>query len=192
MMNKKEALEKYRRARERGEVDEDIIPLLEHLNSLSEYYTTSSCSGRIAVLEIPEIGDKIHAKFLGKWHHEVTLDDVMGAIQKYQRGYLFLLVQSSIIHVVARGMESACTLMRIALESGFKYTHIKNIRGDRVMIEILSTENLNIPLGKDGKLIPDAETLAFFTEVANTTLRRVKKKLQLFEENIRNLLLSSS
>lgn len=32
----------------KGSVDEPIAPLVEYLNSVENYYTTSSCSGRIS------------------------------------------------------------------------------------------------------------------------------------------------
>ncbi|MBU4242426.1 MAG: hypothetical protein KKF52_04295, partial [Nanoarchaeota archaeon] len=34
-----------------GHIDEDIKPLLEKINKHKEYETTSSCSGRIVLLE---------------------------------------------------------------------------------------------------------------------------------------------
>ena len=33
----------------KGSVDQPIIGLVDHINSLDQYYTTSSCSGRIIV-----------------------------------------------------------------------------------------------------------------------------------------------
>lgn len=33
----------------KGSVDDAIVPMVELLNSMEEYYTTSSCSGRISV-----------------------------------------------------------------------------------------------------------------------------------------------
>ncbi|RLF92142.1 hypothetical protein DRN82_00495, partial [Thermococci archaeon] len=53
---KKEALMSLEIALRRGEVDEDIIPLLEKINSMENYFTTSSCSGRISVMEMPHFG----------------------------------------------------------------------------------------------------------------------------------------
>ena len=33
----------------KGSVDDAIVPMVKLLNSMDEYYTTSSCSGRISV-----------------------------------------------------------------------------------------------------------------------------------------------
>ena len=183
-MNRPEALKRYRMAKEKGLVDKDIIYLLEIINSSEAYYTTSSCSGRIGVMQIPGIGNKVQCVFLGKWHREVSYDEILGSIKNYKSGYLFLIVQSAIIHVVAKDIDSATALLKIAFESGFKYSSIKSISNSGVLVEILSTENLNIPLGKNGNLMVDDEYIMFSTDMANMTLRRIKQKLQKLERKI--------
>ncbi len=192
MMERKEALKKLEEARKRGEVDEDILSILEILNSSSHFYTTSSCSGRIVIMQLPEIGDKKNAVFLGKWHHEVGIEDILNSISNYSEGYLFMLVQSSIIHIVADSLQSAREIMRIALESGFKYTSIKVIKNNGTLVEILSAENLHIPLGERGELKIGYGEIEFFTKMANLMLRRIKQKLKIFEEKIKSSPLFSS
>ena len=43
----------------KGSVDEPIAELVSYINSLSDFYTTSSCSGRLAVVQevnaVPDI-----------------------------------------------------------------------------------------------------------------------------------------
>jgi len=70
--NKKNALQKLKIARSENKVDIDILPVIDILNSSNEYYTTSSCFGRIVLLELPVIGDKKNAKFIGKWHRTIN------------------------------------------------------------------------------------------------------------------------
>jgi len=69
--NKKNALQKLDKAKIENKVDIGILPILDIINSLNEYYTTSSCFGRIVLLELPVIGDKKNAKFIGKWHRTI-------------------------------------------------------------------------------------------------------------------------
>jgi len=188
-MGRKEALSKYAEAKSKGLVDSDIIPILDIINRSSKYYTTSSCSGRIVVMEIPEIGNKREASFLGKWHSTVNVEDIQMAILKYKSGLLYLLVQSSILHVVAENLEYGKILLNIAKNCGFKYSSIKGISEfGNVLIEILSTEHLAIPLGKDGSLKVCEEDISFFTEIANITLRRIKMKLSCLEKELLNSL----
>ena len=190
-MDKKEALEKYERAKRKGEVDNDIIPLLEKINSLHNFYTTSSCSGRIVFLNIPEVGNKKDAKFLCKWHKEVDKEELVDCLKKYKEHYLFFIMQSPIIHIVAYNLEWANKMIKIALSCGFKYTSIKKIEAKKILIEVLSTENLHIPIARDGKIRIDEKQLIFFLEIANKLLIRAKNKLKCLEEKISYLLSSS-
>lgn len=192
MMARKEALEKYKKAKSKGLVDEDIIQLLDRINSSESFYTTSSCSGRIVLLNLQKIGDKKDAKFLGKWHREVRYHELKEAIGEYREGYLFLLMQSPIIHLIARDMVHAKSILNISLQCGFKYTCIKGIERDAILLEILSTENLSVPVGEYGEIKVDEKELEFFLKIANQLLKRAKKKLTCLEERINYLLLSSS
>ena len=191
MMDKKETLEKYERAKRNGKVDKDIIPLLEKINSLHNFYTTSSCSGRIVLLNIPEVGDKKGAKFLCKWHREADKKELLECLKKYKENYLFFIMQSPIIHIVASNLEWADEMMKIALSCGFKYTSIKKVENKKILVEVLSTENLHIPIARDGKIMVDDEQLTFFLEMANKLLVRAKSKLKCLEEKISYLLSSS-
>jgi len=190
-MSREVAMRKYKLAKESGEVDIDIIPLLDKLNALEEYYTTSSCSGRIVIMEIPEVGDKINSKFLGKWHRQVNVSEVKEAIASYSSGNLYFLVQSAILHVVSKDINSAMKLIKIGKETGFKYSSIRVINDAGVLVELLSTEHLQIPLGTAGKLKVCSEDIAFFVTIANKLLARIKNKLSRLEEKISCLLPSS-
>ncbi|WP_048055286.1 hypothetical protein [Pyrococcus sp. NA2] len=185
---KKEALLSLEIALRRGEVDEDVIPLLEKINSKPNYFTTSSCSGRISVMEMPNFGDKVNAKWLGKWHREVSLEEVLKAIEKHKEGQLWLLVRSPILHVGARTLEDAVRLVNLAVSSGFKYSNIKSISDRKLIVEIRSTERLDVFLGENGKVLVSQEYIKKVVEIANSQLRRFKEKLKRLEENIANSL----
>jgi len=45
------------RLRLRG-ADEEIVPIISEINIFEGFFTTSSCSGRIVLISIPEIGAK--------------------------------------------------------------------------------------------------------------------------------------
>ena len=192
MMDRKTALEKYEIAKNTKKVDKDIISILEIINATQEYYTTSSCSGRIGIMEIPRIGDKVNAKFLGKWHWEVNFEELIRTISNYKNGELFFLVQSAIIHVVAKDIEHATIILKISRNVGFKYSTIHDIKQQGTLVEVLSTENLNVPIGESGELLVDEKYLRFLLKQGNETLRRIKQKLYNLETELKTLFLSSS
>ena len=182
---KKKALE---RLRIRG-ADEEVAEIIEVLNRLDDFYTTSSCSGRVALICIPEIGAKREAEFIGKWHRAVTKEEVSEAIKTPKKGEIWLISQSPILHVSCRGLEKAKTLLRIAIESGFKYSGIKAISKDngKVMVEIMSTERMDVPLGKDNEIFCSDTYIAYIVQKANFMLTRGKAKLKRFYYGLKGL-----
>jgi len=58
------ALKALRKAIDEEKLDEKILPVVEKINSISDYFTTSSCSGRMVILEVPSFGRKRKARFL--------------------------------------------------------------------------------------------------------------------------------
>ena len=181
---KKRALEKLRI----GGADEEVAGIIEKINSSEDFFTTSSCSGRIVLISIPEIGAKRAAKFVGKWHRPpVSREEVQEAIKlKGGEGItegreIWLLSQSPILHVACRDLEKAKALLRIAIESGFKYSGIKAISKDgKVVVEIVSTERMDVPLGKDGVMFCSEGYMDFILSKANFMLERGKGKLKRF------------
>ncbi|NQE44788.1 tRNA(Phe) 7-((3-amino-3-carboxypropyl)-4-demethylwyosine(37)-N(4))- methyltransferase 1 [ANME-1 cluster archaeon GoMg2] len=176
-------LEQKRRALERLRIkgaDDEVEGILEKLNSFESFFTTSSCSGRIALICVPEIGAKREAEFFGKWHRSVKIAEVLEALNSAEKGEVWLISQSPILHVSCMGLENAKVLLRIAIESGFKYSGIKAIsRGDeKVVVEIMSTERMDVPLGKDGVVFCSESYIDFILSKANFMLERGKRKLK--------------
>ncbi len=184
---KVKAMESLRRALEEDKVDRDIIPLLEKLNALESYFTTSSCSGRISVMEMPHFGDKLNSVWLGKWHREVSVEEVLEVVRKHKSGQLWFLVRSPILHVSARTMEDAVRLLNLAIGLGFKYSNIKSVSHKKLLVEIRSTERMDVPLGENGELWVGEEYIERIVRIANDQLRRFKGKLKKLEEDIERL-----
>ncbi|WP_297073016.1 hypothetical protein [Thermococcus sp.] len=184
---KARAMESLRRALEEDKVDHDIIPLLEKLNALESYFTTSSCSGRISIMEMPHFGDKLNSVWLGKWHREVSVEEVLVAVRKHKSGQLWFLVRSPILHVSARTMEDAVRLLNLAIGLGFKYSNIKSVSHKKLLVEIRSTERMDVPLGENGELWVSEEYIERIVKIANDQLRRFKGKLKKLEENLDRL-----
>jgi len=180
---KKKALVSLDRALDTGEVDTKIIPILDAINSLSCFYTTSSCAGRIMVLEVPSVGRKKEAKILGKWHHNINGQEVQECITTATRGQMWLLAQSPIFHVGVESMKDTDVLLSIAIRSGFKNSGIKT-KGKKIIVEITSTERVDAPLGKDGEMMCSNKYLKFLIENANYTIERGDKKIYRLTKNL--------
>jgi tRNA wybutosine-synthesizing protein 3 len=176
-MQREKALKQLSDARLEGKADEDIADLVDLINSNEGLYTTSSCAGRICVLETPKKHDKLESEWLGKWHKEVTLRDVKNALKKHKKHVAYLQSECPILHVVARNTEAAEKLLFVSQQSGFKRSGIQAINPDRVLLEICSTETMEVPLAEDGKILIDDDYLSYVVNIANVKFDSGREKL---------------
>ena len=186
MKAKREALVSLFTAMREGKVDEDIIDLLLLINSIRGIYTTSSCSGRIGIIEEPALGAKPLSRWLIKVHREMEFEEAKRALEKAREGLIFLKSQPPIFHVVAEDLERAKRLHELGLASGFKYTTFKVI-SNRYLVEINATEYLTAPLGRDGRVFVSDDYLRFALEIGNSMLRRSKGRLPRLMKNFEKL-----
>ena len=173
---KETTLQKLNESLKKGEVDEKVVSILDHINGYHSYITTSSCAGRIILLQLPEVGDKKKACFLGRWHDPITMDHIQVALSKYKEGQLWFIAQSPIFHICCRSFEDADRLLKTGISSGFKNSGFKSST-PRIIVELLSTERMDVPLAKqDFRFLVD-EYLEFLVKMGNELLIRSQKKL---------------
>ncbi len=184
LQGKKIALEKLKKAKIENKVDTGIEPILNIINQSNDYYTSSSCYGRIVLLEIPNIGDKKRAKFLGKWHRTIDIDELYSAVKMAKIGQIWLLSQSPIIHISAKTVDSADRLLKIAISCGFKNSGLKSL-GRKIVIEICSTERLDVPIGNDGILFCSKNHLELLTSISNEILKKSTEKMHKLEKELK-------
>lgn len=180
-MQKEHALSEYKAAVHAGDVDGVLIPLLNHVNSLSDFYTTSSCAGRITVLA--DDGSKDRSRLLGKWHSKVNFDDLCDAL-KLEESIVWFIYEPAIVHIVSRTLEGAMLLARIGRQSGFKRTGVQGFKDGRFVVEICSTEKIQTPVMEDGMRLVSDDYLKKLIELANLKFEKGGKKLARLEENI--------
>lgn len=71
------ALKSIQSAIEKRLLDDEILFLLQKINAVNDYYTTSSCYGWIVVSESTPDNKKKEYKFLRKWHWIVICEEVI-------------------------------------------------------------------------------------------------------------------
>ena len=180
---KESALKSLENACVEQKVDEGILQILDLINQIEGFYTSSSCAGRIVLLEIPQIGDKRGATFLGVWHRTIELKELKSAATNATKGVLWLLAQAPILHIGAQKLEFANMMVKTAISCGFKNSAIKSV-GKKIRIEICSTERLDAPIGRDGCLFCKAEHLLLLVEISNEVIERSRKKIDRFIKKV--------
>ncbi len=183
---REKALRQLREHREQGRVDEDILPLLDAINSVPWLYTTSSCSGRIQLAASPLPGDKGVMRILAKWHRPVNPGEVEAVIRATGEPNLWFAVHQPILHVAAESLEAARRVLVLARNTGFKHSGIQGL-GGRYMVEIMSMEKLEAPLRLRGLDLIDPALLPYLVEAADKMLLRAKARLHRLEEAFKEL-----
>jgi len=189
LVAKENALKSLETACATKKVDEGILPILNLINAIDGFYTSSSCAGRIVLLEIPTIGDKRGARFLGIWHRTIEPEELEAASRNATKGLLWVLAQAPILHIGVQTTELADTMIKTAVSCGFKNSAMKST-GKKIVIEICSTERLDAPIGRDGCLFCEKEYLSLLIEIANEVIERSREKLERFEKKLKNSTIS--
>ncbi|MDG6218470.1 MAG: hypothetical protein QCI00_03415 [Candidatus Thermoplasmatota archaeon] len=184
--HKKKAMEKFKEAVQEKKVDSSIHSLLQLINSMEHYFTTSSCAGRIVLLQLPELGDKKHAIFLGRWHRLITIDDVYTALTSYNEGQVWLFTQPPIFHIGCKHISAANDILNLGVSNGFKHSGIRSV-SDQIIVELRSTERMDMPLGHQGELLISKKTMHFLVDIANKTFHRSQKKLSRLIKGIKKI-----
>jgi tRNA wybutosine-synthesizing protein 3 len=180
---KESALNALEKACLEQKVDEGVLQILELINRIEGFYTSSSCAGRIVLLQIPQIGDKRGAKFLGVWHRTIEIKELKAAATNATKGVLWLLAQAPILHIGVQKLELANMMVKTAISCGFKNSAIKSV-GKKIRIEICSTERLDAPIGRDGYLFCKDEHLSLLVEISNEVIERSRKKIDRFIKKV--------
>ncbi|GIU69547.1 MAG: hypothetical protein KatS3mg002_0783 [Candidatus Woesearchaeota archaeon] len=175
----------------KGTVDEPIIPLIEYINSLDNYYTTSSCSGRIYLLT--EANKKPDVKWIYVSHdvvdEETLIKSLYDSLNKLKeiKDRIWFRQENMILHVACRTIDHANILLNIARNAGFRRSGI--IANSKIIIvEICSTEKIDVPLTDNGKILVNEDYIRVLVKIANEKFIRGKKKLENFEKEVREKL----
>ncbi len=175
------ALSQLREHLLQGRVDPDIVDLLDLINSSGDYYTTSSCSGRIQLAACEHPGEKGKLRVLAKWHRPIRVEELVLALSCSPEPSIWFSVHPPILHIVARDLEAARRLLVHARNSGFKHSGIQGL-DRRVVVEVMSMERLETPLRLRGVDLLGPWAYPMLVEAANTLLVRSKMRLRKLKE----------
>jgi tRNA wybutosine-synthesizing protein 3 len=170
----------------KGTVDEDAIPIINELNSKNNYYTTSSCSGRISLFYESSSGKKQDAGSTFVKHELVSKKEVLDALKEIPEETLWFKMETPIFHVACRTNEDAEKLLGVCMKLGFKRSGITSI-GRRVMVEIIFNDKMEVPISMNKNLFVDDKFIGFLVQKANDKFIKNNKLLKSFEKELKIL-----
>jgi tRNA wybutosine-synthesizing protein 3 len=180
------ALRSLEDAKNTGDVDSEMVPLIDYVNSLSDYYTTSTCTGRTSLFYDP--GGKLDSGWVGKWHNEVSPEEVGKALSKIpSSGRIWFMHEPTIMHIICRDLSRAGSLVELARNNGYKKTGILSYKEERVLVEVCGTERIDAPVAEEGRILVENRYIEYLTVLANEKFRKGMQRLKNFEKALHAL-----
>ncbi len=158
----------------KGDIDQKVIPLLKIINANDDYYTTSSCSGRVYLWM--GTGKKNETEWI-KVSHDL-IDEKFFSISE-SKGVVWLRVEAFILHVACKDMEAANLLLEKAKQI-YKKSCILSA-SNKIIIEIRGSELVEMPLYKDGELLYQGE-LDWLVQLVNEKLWKMWEGMARFRK----------
>lgn len=175
--SKKNTLEKQDKSNKQS-LDEKIKQLCIKINKKPEYYTTSSCAGRITLIIAKE--KKSPGLFLFRTHNKTTFKELKKQLEKIKNKQLIYFKQEPcILHVACSTLQAAQKLYDKAKLAGWKKSGIM-ASNNRIILELQSTEKIEMPIFYKKILVND-NFLKLLVREANSKLTKAHKKIKKLE-----------
>jgi len=165
-----------------GGIDKAILSLVKKINSSKDYFTTSSCAGRIVLM--PETGKKQEKVFLFVSHNPISAEKVLSSL-KPVKNIVYLKHEPCIMHVACKSIDKALQLVSQARNAGWKKSGIISIKPGKVMCELVSTEILAAPIADKGNIIIDNNYLKILLKECNNKLALTRQKIKQLNNEFR-------
>ncbi len=173
---KKNFLNKLDKSKKKS-IDTKIKKIVDLINSLPNYYTTSSCSGRIVLLK-----QKSYKKKESKWlfvsHNLVNFNQIKKNLKKLPKEEVWFKQEPLIMHVCCKKIEDAKIFLSIVRQL-FKRTGIISM-GKKITIEVMGNEHLDTVIAKNNKLLVTEDYLKVLVEEANKKLEKNFRNIERF------------
>ncbi|EDV27472.1 uncharacterized protein TRIADDRAFT_53200 [Trichoplax adhaerens] len=137
----------------KGSIDAKILSLVQLINENKDYFTTSSCSGRIMIFrKVNQLKSK-NCESLFVTHDSITEDDVNFLLNGQIEDSVIFKFEPFVLHVQCRTMNHARLLLKVALTSGFRNSGIVLGKKERLIVAVRSTQTLEVPLTNQGAML---------------------------------------
>ena len=184
-MVKKMHKETFEKAAKEKKADKQMIPMCRFISKTKNYFTSSSCAGRIILLQLPKEENKKDATFHRKWHRKVKEKELWEGIEDKTIGELWFKLDPFILHIGADSLENARNILKVMKKIGIKRGGIMVTKPGKFLIELLGTQVLAFPVKKDDKIIVNKEVMEYMLRRANEKLEKNYLLLKKLEKNFR-------
>ncbi len=168
-----------------GGIDKAIKPLVDAINAKKQYYTTSSCAGRILLLKQEgKEGKRRESRHFFVSHDPITLQELRKALQHPPQEEIVFHMEGMILHVCCDSLEVAERLLNLAKDAGFKRAGITSLR-NKIMLEIIDTQRLDLPIARGGQVLVTDDYLGYLVEAAKEKLGLTRERMRRFLDGVK-------
>ncbi|MDO8625384.1 MAG: tRNA wybutosine-synthesizing 3 family protein [Candidatus Diapherotrites archaeon] len=168
--------------------DKAAIPLCTFLNDQTKYFTTSSCAGRILLLNVDSMETKQETAFLYKSHETANALTAWNSLGAPTRNEVWFKQEPFILHIGTDSLENANRILSCSREAGIKRGGIMVAKPGKFLLELLGTQGISAPVKHKKELLVDEKYFGFLVKRANLKLEKNAQQLQRFERIVREKL----
>jgi tRNA wybutosine-synthesizing protein 3 len=167
----------------KGNVDKPLIFLIEKINLSENYYTTSSCSGRISIFTIDENNKKNTANWIYVSHYEITYEEIKKYLDNLPKTLVRFKFEPIILHICCENLDYAQILLEKCQEIGLKDSGILSLK-NKIILKIVGSERIDAPIAIEGELIVDYNYIKEIINLANKKLQKTHKIIEIIQKSI--------
>ncbi len=168
-----------------GKADKQMHSMCRFVASTKDFFTSSSCAGRIILLELPFDENKKDASFHRKWHRRVKEKELWQGIEGKTKGELWFKLDPFILHIGANTPENAGKILSCMKKAGIKRGGIIVAKEGKFLAEMQGTQAIAFPVKKGGKILVETEFMKYVLERANKKLEKNYLLLKKLEKILR-------
>ncbi|XP_054288122.1 tRNA wybutosine-synthesizing protein 3 homolog [Macrosteles quadrilineatus] len=184
-VRKKESVASSTDNSRKGNIDEPIVELIDFINGLEDYVTTSSCSGRIIILKK---GEEVSIKKGCKWiltsHEVVDPNQVVDKLSTCVEKNMILKFEPFILHVQCRNVTAAKKMQDCAFNAGYRNSGSVFGRQGSITLAVRGTHGLEVPLSDETGLIVSNEYIKYVVNKANEKMCENLKRIDSFSRAV--------
>ncbi|XP_074545064.1 tRNA wybutosine-synthesizing protein 3 homolog [Halichoeres trimaculatus] len=170
----------------KSSVDEDIQHVVSLLNGCEQFFTTSSCSGRVILVDgVPQSSgvQKQDCVWLFVSHQKCKSEELVSGLSRSSADAV-LKFEPFVLHVQCRELKDAQLLHAVAVNSGFRNSGLTVGRTGKILMAVRSTHGLEVPLSRNGLLLVDHEYIKFLAQIANEKMEENLRRIERFYQNL--------
>jgi tRNA wybutosine-synthesizing protein 3 len=167
-------------------IDPLMIPISTFLNKLPKYFTTSTCSGRITLMDLEANEHKRKGAFFRKWHRMVKLEEVWkGMMDNSNTGNVWFKQDAFVYVIGTDSRENAQKVFDACQKTGIKRFGVHHFGEGKIILEVFGTQSMSVPVKTRAKILVDKKYVKELVIIANRKWKENEKKRKEFEKNLR-------